>query len=733
VYFTLNPCNDALLARREKNTCDRDVKHTTTDAEIVCRRWLLIDFDPKRPKGVSATKAERLATKKLMLDVEETLRNGGWPEPVIASSGNGYHLLYRVGEPNDLATTDLFKKCLEAIAAKFGTPDVDIDTKVFNAGRITKSYGSLAAKGMNTEERPHRFSKVTYVPKPLRAVTRSQLVELAGTNADVKKRPNGTTEKIAVVSAETLEKFLEWANLDVKSVKDAANGGKKWTLHACPFNAEHTNSPALFLSSAGVLGFKCFHESCSKNRWAQFRAHVEANKGEKFSFANGNGRHAVEVRGGDVPVAVTPEWPDAPSAEAYHGLAGEIVDRIKPHSEADEVAILMQTLAFFGNVVGRGPHFVAEADRHTTNIFPVLVGVTSKGRKGSSLSQVKRPFLSVDPQWVSGGIQSGLSSGEGLIWAVRDPIERLEAIKNKGTVTGYQMVMTDRGVNDKRLLDLETEFAAVLRIIGRDGNTLSATIRQAFDHGDLRILNKNSPATATGAHISIIGHVTRDELRRYLNSTEVGNGFANRFLWTCVRRSKVLPEGGRLSDSDFADIAQSLQAALQFAGSVGEMRRTRQARELWIGVYPELSEGRPGLFGAITSRAEAQVVRLSCIYALLDRSSSIKSQHLRAALALWKYCEDSARYIFGDSLGDPVADELLKALRGNPRGMTRTEIRDHFARNRSASEVDRALGALLEYGVVRYERDEADKGRPSERWFAVDAARSTKEVPGKNK
>jgi hypothetical protein len=162
------------------------------------------------------------------------------------------------------------------------------------------------------------------------------------------------------------------------------------------------------------------------------------------------------------------------------------------------------------------------------------------------------------------------------------------------------------------------------------------------------------------------------------------------------------------------------------------MRRTRQARALWVEVYPELSEGRPGLFGAVTSRAEAQVVRLSCIYALMAGSSSIQTPHLRAALALWKYCEDSARYIFGDSLGDPVADELRKALRGSPKGMTRTEIRDHFARNRSASQLDHALRALLEYGAVRQERDESDKGRPSERWYAMDAPRPMKEVPEKN-
>jgi hypothetical protein len=280
-------------------------------------------------------------------------------------------------------------------------------------------------------------------------------------------------------------------------------------------------------------------------------------------------------------------------------------------------------------------------------------------------------------------------------------------------------VIADHGVEDKRLLDLETEFASVLRIIGREGSTLSATMRQAWDSGVLRILTKNSPAKATGAHISIVGHITRDELRRYLDSTEVGNGFANRFLWTCVRRSKILPEGGQLGDEDLTSIVHELHAAVEFAGTVREMLRGTKARDLWIEVYPGLSQGGRGLFGAVTSRAEAQVMRLACIYALLDRSTFIRVQHLRAALAVWKYCEASARYIFGDSLGDSVADELLVALRNSPTGLTRTEIRDHFSRNQATHQVDRALGVLLECGLVRRERDESEKGRPSERWFAL--------------
>jgi hypothetical protein len=289
VYYTLNPCNKALLARREENTLERNVKQTTTDAEIVRRRWLLIDFDPKRPKGVSATKAERLAAKDLMLSVEEAMCVEGWPEPVRARSGNGYHLLYRVDEPNDLATTDLFKKCLEAIAAKFTTGDVDIDTKVYNGARITKAYGSLAAKGMDTKERPHRFSKITYIPKSLRVVTRSQLIELAGTTVTTKKQSTRQHKEAAAISSNDIEKFLAWANVAVKSSADTADGGKKWILASCPFNSEHTNSPAVFLSADGVFGFKCFHQSCGDKHWPEFRAALEGEKGQKFRFTTGNG------------------------------------------------------------------------------------------------------------------------------------------------------------------------------------------------------------------------------------------------------------------------------------------------------------------------------------------------------------------------------------------------------------------------------------------------------------
>lgn len=421
------------------------------------------------------------------------------------------------------------------------------------------------------------------------------------------------------------------------------------------------------------------------------------------------------------------QWPNPPGPAAFYGLAGDITHAIEPHTEADPAALLIQTLTIFGNLIGRSAHFTAEASGHYLNLFVVLVGRTAKGRKGSSLQQTFRLMGGLDEQWTAHCMRSGLSSGEGLIWAVRDPIEKQEPVKEKGRVKEYQTVMVDEGVADKRLLVTESEFAQTLKVAAREGNTLSAVIRQAWDTGNLRTLTKNSPACATEAHISIIGHITRDELTRYLNTTEASNGFANRFLWACVRRSKVLPEGGKLDEVDFGETVRRLRAARDFASGIHEMKRDAAARTLWHQVYEKLSDGKPGLLGAVTSRAEAQVMRLACLYALLDCSAVIGRHHLEAALALWLYCEESARFIFGDALGDPVADEILRALREvADAGLTRTQIRDLFGRNRSAGEITRALQRLAEAGLAGYTMEESDgTNRKTERWRALRVVEST--------
>jgi hypothetical protein len=415
------------------------------------------------------------------------------------------------------------------------------------------------------------------------------------------------------------------------------------------------------------------------------------------------------------------QWPADLAPEAFHGLAGDVVRAIAPHTEADPAALLFHLLVAFGCAAGGRSFFQVGATQHRANLNAVMVGPTAKGRKGTAEQEILRLFMAISPTFANSHVVSGLSSGEGLIYHVRDPIEQAKPVKQGGKVTGQtERVIVDEGVKDKRLLVIEPEFAAALRAATREGNTLSAQMRQAWDSGNLRVLTKNSPMRATRAHIAIVGHITKDELLRSLDSTDYANGFANRFLWVAVRRRQLLPDGGQLPTDDLNLLAEGLLKALQFAqdGNGDSSPRAREAHDLWHEVYATLSAERPGMLGAVTSRAEAQVVRLSLIYALLDRSPRILVPHLEAALAAWRYCERSAAWIFGVSTGDPTADEILELLRGRPEGMNRTEISSAFARNKTRGEFAAALERLAARGLARMEKVPGG-GRPTERWFAL--------------
>jgi uncharacterized protein DUF3987 len=404
---------------------------------------------------------------------------------------------------------------------------------------------------------------------------------------------------------------------------------------------------------------------------------------------------------------------------ALRGLAGEIVQTIEPYSEADPATLLLNVLVAFGNTIGCSSHAVVNHDEHPGRLFVVQVGLSGKGRKGTGWKPIKYLFSKVDPEWSRERIKTGLSTGEGLIFNVRDPIYKQEPIKEKGRVIDYQQVLSDPGESDKRLLVIEPEFASTLTVMGREGNTLSAVMRQAWDDGDLSPLTRNNPIKSTGAHVSIIGHITQYELLARMDDTSKANGFANRFLWALVKRSKELSEGADVPDDLLENLKDKLDTAISFARQGGTVKRDGPARQAWADVYGPLSAGRPGLTGAILSRAEAQVLRLSVIYALLDSTRSISVEHLKAALAVWEYCEASAEAIFGTKLGDPVADRILEALRAaGTVGMSEKDIYEVFAGHLSPNERNRALMLIRDLGLARCETVPT-AGRPKTVWWAA--------------
>jgi DNA-binding transcriptional ArsR family regulator len=439
--------------------------------------------------------------------------------------------------------------------------------------------------------------------------------------------------------------------------------------------------------------------------------------GVRVEVLTGAGKHAALAEAAAVAEPdAGPDLPDYPrlEADALYGLAGDVVRELDPYTEAHPAGILGTFLAGFGNAIGRGSFRMADGARHGGNLFLALVGDTSLGRKGTAWDRVSEILREAEPEWYRDHIRGGLVSGEGIVHAVRDPSK---------SSPGRNGEKPDEGVPDKRLLAFESELSRVLRVGAREGNALTTLLRQAWETGDLRTLAKNSPEVATGAHVSLVAHVVPDEVRRYLKDTEIAGGLGNRFLWVCVKRSKILPDGGHVPEDRLRSLVDRTRGAIVRAKMTGELSRDEGATDLWREVYPSLTAGRPGILGAMTCRGHAQTLRLSILYALLDKSRVIREPHLRAAHAFWRYCEASVRYVFGDALGDDVAERILQFLRQRcRRGATRLEINREALRGHvPAARIRTALQSLEGCGLV-HRRREPQSGpsphRPAERWFA---------------
>lgn len=166
VYITLNPVKPELLARAS-NRLKMYADLTTSDSDILHRLWFPIDFDPKRPSGISSTDTEHEFAIRRAKECREWLTQQGWLHSILADSGNGAHLLYRIDLPNTIENTNLIKNCLQAVAFKFSDNVVDVDLTTFNAARIWKLYGTLACKGDHIPNRPHRLAKILEVSEGL--------------------------------------------------------------------------------------------------------------------------------------------------------------------------------------------------------------------------------------------------------------------------------------------------------------------------------------------------------------------------------------------------------------------------------------------------------------------------------------------------------------------------------------------------------------------------------------
>ncbi|SFN01699.1 hypothetical protein [Thermodesulforhabdus norvegica] len=278
IYTVLNPVHPGLLARAA-NRLITNPDATTTDNDVIRRRWFLIDIDPSRPAGVSATDEEKKSAKQRMVEVSRWLGELGWPAPVVADSGNGFYLLYRVDLPNDAESKELISNCLRALSLKFGDEKVAIDTSVFNAARLVRLIGTVNVKGDNIPERPHRRSCFLTVPERIDITPLEKLQELAALVPRPQTEPRLTVQMGGMFD---LQDFITRHGLRVSKTK-AWQDGTLYELETCPFNPEHKRTARIIEFQNGALAFGCFHNSCSGNDWQALRRLLEPGSKEVIS------------------------------------------------------------------------------------------------------------------------------------------------------------------------------------------------------------------------------------------------------------------------------------------------------------------------------------------------------------------------------------------------------------------------------------------------------------------
>ena len=372
---------------------------------------------------------------------------------------------------------------------------------------------------------------------------------------------------------------------------------------------------------------------------------------------------------------VVAPWPAPPADEAYHGVLGDIVRAVTPVTEADPVAILGSLLAYAGACMGHG-RSLYQGSTQTANLFITLVGDSSTGRKGTASSIARDVMDLAYPEWKT-LIVAGLGSGEGLIGHLKK-MEQAEGQEHRAIVT-------------------ESEFGRLLTVMAREGSTLSPVVRDAWDGVPLGRFLAREQSLVMWHHVSISAHVTVIELRQKLTNTDAANGFANRFLWLAVRRTKLVPFPQSPKDL-VRPYASDLRKAIDAAQTPGTLDWSPVAADRWEELYTaSATRPRYGMLGALLARGEAQIARLALLYALLDRGSEVGAQHLAAAEALWAYVERSATHIFGQSTGDRHADALLTYLAEGP--IEWMEARKALGL-RYASEMDESVGLLVSLGLA---------------------------------
>ena len=716
VYVTVNPVNPDLLARAVNRLRPAGRNPTTADTDIVRRRWLLIDCDPRRASGVSSSNSEHESALAKAREIRDGLSSLGWPDPIMTDSGNGAQLMYRIDLPAD--DGELVRRVIGEIA-KASSEQVAIDTSVHNPARIWRLPGTMNCKGDSIPERPHRMARILEEPQDIVSVSLKQMQDIVSYQNKDPQTDVPDDEWKHTIPAFDLDSWIAQYCPELGSPQPW-KGGRKWIFPVCPFNEAHTNKSAVLIQEpSGAVAFKCHHNGCSGNDWRALRELREPGCYDRREEANSDvdlsgilKPNRIEKQEKEAPLFPNP----GPVPDKLLSIPGFIDDVVKLSMQSapypNRVLSFTGALALLAFLVGRK---VQDKRDNRSNIYLIALADSGTGKDHPRKVNFNIAFRA----GVAGAIGNAFASGEGLEDALfMHPSMLFQADEFDCIFNTLKYSKDNRAesINEKLL-----KFYGASNTIYPLRKKASAKKKDGTVHEIAHIVNPN---------LVLLGTAIPQYFYESLSRRVLENGLVARCIIVEAGKRGEAGNPQPITPSDSLIRAATYLANLDVNGNLtneypkpliitetpeatAALREVQQECDRRYNFYEAQNEGAAK---ALWARAHEKVCKLAMLHGISSNvyNPLITEKSVRWA---WKFIDHLTRrmlymadsYVY-ENVFDEKCQKVIRMLREHGGRIKHAKLLNRF--HDSLDNLKKVVETLMEQGILTYEM-EATKTRPS--------------------
>ena len=716
VYVTVNPVNPDLLARAVNRLRPAGRNPTTADTDIVRRRWLLIDCDPRRASGVSSSNAEHESALAKAREIRDGLSSLGWPDPIMTDSGNGAQLMYRIDLPAD--DGELVRRVIGEIA-KASSEQVAIDTSVHNPARIWRLPGTMNCKGDSIPERPHRMARILEEPQDIVSVSGEQMQDIVSYQNEDTQTDVPDDEWKHTMPAFDLDSWIAKYCPELGSPQPW-KGGRKWIFPVCPFNEAHTNKSAVLIQEpSGAVAFKCHHNGCSGNDWRALRELREPGCYDRREEANSDvdlsgilKPNRIEKQEKEAPLFPNP----GPVPDKLLSIPGFIDDVVKLSMQSapypNRVLSFTGALALLAFLVGRK---VQDKRDNRSNIYLIALADSGTGKDHPRKVNFNIAFRA----GVAGAIGDAFASGEGLEDALfMHPSMLFQADEFDCIFNTLKYSKDNRAesINEKLL-----KFYGASNTIYPLRKKASAKKKDGTVHEIAHIVNPN---------LVLLGTAIPQYFYESLSRRVLENGLVARCIIVEAGKRGEAGNPQPITPSDSLIRAATYLANLDVNGNLtneypkpliitetpeatAALREVQQECDRRYNFYEAQNEGAAK---ALWARAHEKVCKLAMLHGI---SSNVYNPLItdKSVKWAWKFIDHLTRrmlymadsYVY-ENVFDEKCQKVIRMLREHGGRIKHAKLLNRF--HDSLDNLKKVVETLMEQGILTYEM-EATKTRPS--------------------